>query len=201
MPNCCIGKFGGESMTLLYLGILLFGGSHFFSEMFPAVRNRLQARLGEQSYKGTYSIISLVGLVLLGWGYVQTRNNGVLLYEPVAGAAHVTLLLVLIGFVLISSFHGKGYIRKFVQNPFSWGVLLWSLGHLLANGKVAVVLIYGLLFVISVVDIAVNMARGNRPVYEPRIRSDIIAVVAGVVIYLLAGLVFHPYVLGVPVLQ
>lgn len=188
-------------MTTLYYGILLFGGSHLFSVLFPAVRNRLQARLGEQAYKGGYSVVSLVGLALLAWGYVQTRYDGAVLYEPLPAGRHIAMLLVLIGFILISSFHGKGYIRKFVQNPFSLGVAFWATGHLLANGKTAVVLIYATLLVISVLDIAANMMRGEKPVYEPRVRSDIIATVAGVVLYFLGAVLFHPYVLGVPVLR
>ena len=78
-------------MTVLYIGILLFGGSHLFSILFPAVRNRLKAWWGEQRYKGVYSLVSLVGIGLMVWGYAQTRDNGELLYVPMAGAKHNTM--------------------------------------------------------------------------------------------------------------
>lgn len=186
-------------MTFLYFGILLFGGSHLFSVLFPAVRNRLKAWWGEGKYKGIYSFASVAGIALMIWGYSQTRDNGEMLYAPMTGAKHITMLLVLLGFISISAFHGKGYIKKWLQNPFSIGVSLWSIGHLLANGKTPVVLIYLTFLIVSVLDIVANMARGNRAIFEPRIKSDVIAVVVGLVIYALLLLLFHPYVIGVKV--
>ena len=184
-------------MTILYIGILLFGGSHLFSILFPAVRYRLQAWWGEQRYKIVYSLASVVGLVLMFWGYAQTRDSSEMLYAPLTGAKHMTMLLALLGFICISGFHGKGYIKKWLQNPFSIGISLWSIGHLLVNGKMPVVLIYLTFLIVSVLDIAANMMRGNRPEFEPKIKSDVIAVVMGLVIYALLLFVFHPYVIGV----
>jgi uncharacterized membrane protein len=120
-------------------------------------------------------------------------------YIPTPGARHVTMLLVLLGFIGMSAPSGKGYIRYWLQNPFSIGVCLWSIGHLIANGKMAVVLIYLTFLVIAILDIASNMARGNKPIYEPNAKSDLVAIVAGVVVYALMLFVFHPYVLGVRV--
>ncbi len=186
-------------MTTLYIGILFFGGIHLFSLLLPAVRNRLKAWWGEQLYMGLYSLVAIAGLALMFWGYGQTRGNGEVLYVPMEGAKHVTMLLVLLGFICISAFHGKGYIKLWLQNPFSIGICLWSIGHLLANGKTPVVLIYVTFLVLALLDIASNMLRGNWAIFEPRVRSDIIAVVVGLVIYALLLLVFHPYVLGVKV--
>ena len=186
-------------MTLLYIGILLFGGLHLFSILAAPVRNRLKAWWGENAYKGVYSIVSLIGIGLMFWGYGQTRGNGEMLYVPITGAKHVTMLLVLLGFICISAFHGKGYIKLWLQNPFSIGVSLWAIGHLLANGKTAVVLIYVSFLVLALLDIASNMLRRNWAIFEPRARSDVIAIVVGLIIYALLLLVFHPYVLGVRV--
>ena len=122
-------------MRILYIGILLFGGSHSFSILLPAVRNRLKAWWGEWRYKGMYSFVSLVGVALMFWGYSLTRDNGEMLYVPMAGAKHVTMLIVLLGFICISAFHGKSHIKKWLQNPFSIGISLWSIGHLLASGR------------------------------------------------------------------
>lgn len=186
-------------MVILYLGIIFFGGSHLFSVLFPGVRNRLKAWWGEQRFKIVYTLASAVGLGLMFWGYAQTRDNGQMFYAPLTGAKHMTMLLVLLGIICISSFHGKGYIKKWLQNPFSIGISLWSIGHLLANGKTPVVLIYLTFLIVSVLDIAANMMRGNRAVFEPKVKSDVIAVVVGLVIYALLLLVFHPYVIGVRV--
>ena len=95
---------------------------------------------------------------------------------------------------------GEGYIRKWLQNPFSIGISLWSIGHLIANGKTPVVLIYLTFLVVAALDIANNMARGNKPTFEPRLQSDVLAVLAGLLIYALMLFIFHPYILGVKIL-
>ena len=186
-------------MTILAIGIVLFGGSHLFSVLLPSVRNRLKAWLGERRYMGGYSLISIIGIGFMTWGYALTRDNGELLYEPLSSARHVTMLLVLLGFICISASSGMGYIKLGLQNPFSVGICLWSIGHLITNGKTPVVLIYLTFLIVSVFDIANNMARGNKPMFEPRVKSDVVAILVGLVIYALLLLVFHPYVIGVRV--
>jgi uncharacterized membrane protein len=188
-------------MNLLYLGLALFGGSHLFSVLFPAVRNRLSAWLGEKRYKGLYALISFIGVILLGMGYWQSRFDGAMVYQPLEGARHITMLFVLLGFILFGANGGKGYLRLWLQHPFSIGVCLWAIGHLIANGKTPVVMIYATLLLISVLDIAVNLIRKERVTFVPELRRDITAVIAGVVIYAIFLFGFHPYVLGVPVLR
>jgi uncharacterized membrane protein len=187
-------------MTLLYLGIALFGGSHLFSVLLPAMRNRVSAWWGERLYKRVYSLASLAGLVLMSVGYWQTRSDGTLAYVPYDAARHITMLLVLVGFIFMAAGKGMSHIRLWLQNPFSVGVVLWSTGHLLANGKIAVVLIYITLLVIAVLDILGNMMRGNKPSFDAVWRDDIKAVIAGVIVYAIFLWVFHPYVLGVQVM-
>lgn len=187
-------------MTVLIIGLFLFGGSHLFSILFPPVRNRLMAWLGETRFKGVYAIVSVIGLGMMFWGYALTRNNGGLYYVPLPGARHLTMLLVLVGFVCMAASSGQGYIRKWLQNPFSIGISLWSIGHLIANGKTPVVLIYLTFLVVAALDIANNMARGNKPTFEPRLQSDVLAVLAGLLIYALMLFIFHPYILSVKIL-
>jgi uncharacterized membrane protein len=187
-------------MTLLIIGIFLFGGSHLFSVLLAPVRNRLKAWLGEARFKGLYSLVSAVGLGMMFWGYALTRDNGEMLYIPLPGAKHITMLLVLLGFICMSAPYGKGYIRNWLQNPFSIGICLWSVGHLIANGKTPVVLIYLTFLVVAALDIINNMARGNKPMFEPRIKFDVVAVLVGLSIYALMLFIFHPYVLGVKIL-
>jgi uncharacterized membrane protein len=190
-----------KTMSALIFGIFIFGGLHIFSVLLPAMRNRLSAWLGEQRYKNIYSIVSLIGIILMGFGYWHTRFDGTLLYQPLAGARHITMLLVLLGFILMGANGGKGYLRLWLQNPFSIGISLWAIGHLLANGKTAVVAIYATFLVISVLDIIFSVARNDRVAFEPVIRRDITAVIAGVVLYAIFLFGFHPYVLGVPVVR
>jgi uncharacterized membrane protein len=189
-------------MTILLLGCLLFGGSHLFSIFLPRPRDALEQRLGEKAWKGLYSIVALAGLVLMGIGYVQTRAGPAaadIVYEPWDGARHLTMLCTLLAFILIGASHGKGYLKKWLHNPMSIGILLWSGSHLLVNGQRSEVWLFGTFFVISLADIVMSEMRGKRPQYQPRLRSDIIAVVVGVLLYLVFLYGFHPYVLNVPV--
>lgn len=189
-------------MTFLLLGCLLFGGSHLFSIFLPGLRDGLERRLGEKPWKGLYSIVSLIGVVLMGIGYVQTRAGPSavdILYEPWGGMRHLTMLCTLLAFILIGASHGKGYLKKWLHNPMSIGILLWSGSHLLVNGQRSEVWLFGTFFVVSLADIVMSELRGKRPQYEPRLRSDIIAVAVGIVLYLVFLYGFHPYVLNVPV--
>ncbi len=187
-------------MTILIIGLFLFGGIHLFSVMFPSVRNRLKAWLGEARFKGVYALVSAAGLGMMFWGYALSRDNGEMLYVPASAARHITMLLVLFGFICISAAHGKSHIKLWLQNPFSVGISLWSIGHLIANGKTSVVLIYLTFLVVAALDIVSNMVRGNKPMFEPRVKSDVIAVLVGLLIYALMLFIFHPYVLGVRIL-
>ena len=186
-------------MTWLLLGCLLFGGSHLFSIFLP---DALKSQMGEKAWKGVYSVISLAGLVLMVIGYSQSRAGPAaadIVYEPWDSMRHLTMLCTLLAFILIGASHGKGYLKKWLHNPMSIGILLWSGSHLLVNGQRAEVWLFGTFFVISLADIVMSEIRGKRPQYEPRLRSDIIAVVVGVVLYFVFLLGFHPYVLNVPV--
>ena len=190
-------------MTLLYIGSLLFGGTHLFSILFPGARNGLRARLGEKPWKGLYAIVSLIGLVLMVVGYGQSRAGPAtadLLYDGFYEMRHLTMLLVLVAFILIGASHSKGYLKKWLHNPMSIGIVLWSLGHLLVNGQRADVWLFGTFLVVGLADIVMSELRGKRPAHEPRLRSDIVAVIFGVVLYLVFAFLFHPYVLNVPVM-
>jgi uncharacterized membrane protein len=189
-------------MTALYLGIILFGGSHLFSIFFPGARDQIKARLGEKAWKGLYSIVSLIGIVLVIVGYWQSRSGPLAadwLYVPADWTRHANMLFVLLAFIFLGASHGKGYIKKWTHNPMSIGIALWSGGHLLTNGKRTDVYMFGMFFVIAVADIVMSEIRGKRPTHEPRLRSDIIAVIVGMILYVIFLFGFHPYVLNLPV--
>ncbi len=191
-------------MNFLIPGIAVFAGVHLFSMLAPGARNALRARLGEGPFKGLYTLVSIVGLGLMIWGFLGTRAGPAaadLLYYPADWTRHVTMLLVLLGFIAIGASHGKGYLKLWLKQPMSIGVALWSTGHLLANGKRADVYLFGTFLVIAVLDIVLSTARGKVPVHQPRIRSDIIAVIVGIVLYLLFLLWFHPHVLNLPIVS
>lgn len=188
-------------MIYLWLGALLFGGLHLFSTLLPAQRNSVRGAMGEKAWKGVYSLLSLLGIVFFILAYRDIGNGklGEMLYQPWVQGKHVVMLLTLLMFILIGASHGKGYIKSVVRHPMSLGIALWSGGHLLVNGERALVWMFGTFFVVALADLIFSFARGKRPTHEPRVRSDIVAVVIGVVLFLVFLLGFHPYVLGVPV--
>ncbi len=102
-------------MGYLIVGIAVFAGVHLFSMLLPDQRNALKARMGEGPYKGVYSLISLAGLALMIWGFWTVSSDPAassVVYEPAPWARHVTMLLVLLGFISLSGFHGKGYLKQ-----------------------------------------------------------------------------------------
>ncbi len=190
-------------MYSLYAGMALFGAPHLFSLFMPGARDDLKSRLGEGAYKGLYSLVSLAGVVFLGIGYWHGRAGPAALdmvYEPLLWARHITITLAWIGWILIAASHGKGHIKAWVKHPMSWGFALWATGHLLVNGERAVVYIFALILALAVLDIILSTTRGKFKPFEPRVRSDVIAVVVGTVVFLVLALGFHPWVLNIPVL-
>ena len=190
-------------MGYLIIGIAVFAGTHLFSMLLPDQRNGLKARMGEGRYKGIYSLVALAGLALMIWGFWSLTSDPAMssiVYEPAPWARHVTMLLVLLGFISLSGFHGAGYLKRWLRNPFSIGIVLWSVGHLLANGMLHDVLLFGTFLVLAVLDIVLSMARGKRPGHEPQVRSDLTAVVSGVVLYAIFLFGVHPYIFNVPII-
>jgi uncharacterized membrane protein len=189
-------------MTFLYIGALLFTGIHLFGILLPEVRNRLRASVGEGPWKGIYSLVSLLGVVLMIIGYSGSRAGPAtadILYEGWYEMRHLTMLLMLVAFIMIGAAHGKGYLKKWVHNPMSIGIVLWSGSHLLVNGQRADVWLFAPFLIVGLADIVMSELRGKRPQHTPRLRSDVIAVIVGMVLYVVFLFGFHPYVLNVPV--
>jgi uncharacterized membrane protein len=109
------------------------------------------------------------------------------------------MLLMLLAFILIGASHGKGYLKTWLRNPMSIGIVLWSGSHLLVNGQRADVWLFAPFLVVGLADIVMSEMRGKRPQHTPRVRSDVVAVIAGMVLYVIFLFGFHPYVLNVPV--
>jgi len=190
-------------MDYLIAGIVVFAGAHLFSMLLPGQRDALKARMGEGPYKGVYSLVSLAGFALMIWGFRTVRSDPAgftVLYEPASWARHVTMLLVLLGFISLGGFHGKGYLKHWLRNPFSIGITLWAVGHLLSNGRLHDLLLFGTFLGLAVLDIVLSMARGKRPGHEPQIRSDVRAVAIGVALYAVFLFIVHPYIFNLPII-
>lgn len=131
-------------MNLLILGLLVFLGVHSVRALAPAWRDSTRARLGEGAWKGLYSLLSLIGLVAIGWGYGLARQAPVTLWAPPLGMRHAASLLTLGSFVLLAAAYvPRNIFKARWGHPMLLGTKLWALAHLLANGTLADVCLFG----------------------------------------------------------
>jgi uncharacterized membrane protein len=183
-------------MAILVLGLAVFFAIHLVRIAAPGFRDA-QIAASENRWKGIYTVISLVGLGLIIWGWHVYRPEAPEMYAPPEWGRHVTPLLVLVAFILIAAANAPaGYIRHYLKHPFLTGIILWSLGHLLANGDLASLLLFGSFLVYSVVDLVAVIPRGDPAPAVVRPRSDVIAIVAGAVIFAIFGLWLHEWLFG-----
>lgn len=179
---------------MIWLGIALFFGVHLMPS-FSGVRDRLIARLGENPYKGVYSLAALGGLILIIWGY--SRMDYQELWTAPNWAGHLALVVMPIAFVLQVAANQKGHIRQKIKHPMMIGVLMWALVHLAANGDRASLYLFGSFALYSVFSIISSNRRGKVPNYTTaQPKHDVIAVVAGLVLF---GVVLwgHGFLFGV----
>lgn len=131
-------------MTLLVLGLLVFFGTHSVRIVAEDWRERQMLRLGEKRWKGLLSLVALVGFVLIVVGYGQARATPVELWNPPLWTRHLALLLMLPAFVLLAAAYVPGNrIKAALGHPMVAGTKLWALAHLLANGRLGDVVLFG----------------------------------------------------------
>jgi len=188
-------------MLYLILGLVIFLGVHSVEIVSPAFRSRAVAQLGEKAYKGVYTLLSIVGFVLLVWGYGVARQDPVLVYAPPVWMRHLALLLMLPVFPLLLAAYLPGRIKAAVKHPMLVAVKAWALAHLLANGMLADVLLFGGFLLWAVADrISVKRRAVVRPVpgLPPGKYNDLIAVGGGLALYVLFVFRLHTWLIGVP---
>jgi len=172
-------------MLALVTGLVIFLGAHSVSVVAPAWRESVVSRLGADRWKGLYSVVSIAGFVLLVWGYGLARQEPVILYQPPAWLRHVTAVLMLPVFPLLLATYFPGRIKAAVKHPMLTATKAWALAHLLANGGLADVLLFGGFLAWAVLDRISVGKRAPRPVpaAAPAKFNDIIAVVGGLALY------------------
>lgn len=188
-------------MSLLILGLVIFLGIHSVSIVAEPWRERMAARLGAWSWKGLYSVVALVGLVLIVWGYGLARQDPTWLYLPPAWMRHVTLLLMLPVFIMVLAAYFPGRIKATLKHPMLVAVKLWALAHLLSNGTVADVVLFGAFLAWAVADRISLKRRVPRP--NPALPragwNDAAAVAGGLALYLAFVFWLHAALIGIPV--
>ena len=184
-------------MAILILGLVLFLGIHLTRVVAPGFREA-QIAASEGRWKGIYSVVSIAGIVLIVWGWHLYRPDAPELYEPPAWGRHVTPLFVLIGFILFAAANAPaGYIRHYLKHPMLIGTILWSGGHLLANGDAASLILFGGVLAWAVVDLIAVIPRGDSAPKVVSTRSDVIAIVAGAIVFAVFGFWLHAWLFGV----
>jgi uncharacterized membrane protein len=188
-------------MTYLVAGLLLFLGIHSVAIFAPAWRNAMAARLGDAPWKALYSLFAVVGVIMLVHGYALARAEPVVLYTPPTWTRHLAALLMLPVFPLLFAAYLPGRIKAAVKHPMLTATKAWALSHLLANGTLADVLLFGGFLAWAVLD---RIAVGKRAVPQktlvaaaPSRMNDVIAVVGGLVVYAVFAMWAHQRLIGV----
>lgn len=188
-------------MTQLILGLVLFLGAHSVRIYGDDWRTRARARLGENGFKGLYSVLSLVGLVLIVRGYGDARLDPVALWTPMLWTRHLAALLVLVAFVLNFAAYVPGnQIKAKLHHPMILGVKVWAFAHLLANHTLADVVLFGSFLVWAVLDYRSARQRDARAgtVYPPgRLSMTLVTVAVGVVGWAVFAFWLHGWLFGV----
>jgi uncharacterized membrane protein len=171
-------------MAVLIIGLVVFLGVHCIALAAPAFRSRAIARLGEGPWKGLYALVAAVGLVLIVYGFHLARESPVVLYSPPGWMRYVTFLLMLPVFPLIIAAYLPGRIKTAMKHPLLAAVKFWALAHLLANGMLADMLLFGGFLAWAVVDRISLKRRVQAVPAAPAGRfNDLIAVVVGLALY------------------
>jgi uncharacterized membrane protein len=187
-------------MPLFIVGLVVFLGIHSVSIVAPAWRDAQIAQRGEGVWKGLYSVVSVAGFVLLVYGFGVARQSPLVLYSPPAALRHLALALMLPVFPLLLAAYLPGRIKTATKHPFLLAVKIWATAHLLANGTLPDVLLFGAFLVWAVLDrisVKRRIVQHVIPGAPPSPVNDVIAVVAGLAIYVLLVLWAHKWMIGV----
>lgn len=189
-------------MLLLIIGLVLFLGIHSVSIVAEGWRDSTMQRVGEGAWKGIYSLVSLAGFGLIVWGYGEARLDPVLLYAPPAWLRHVGMLVLLPVFPLLVAVYFPGRIKRVAKHPMLLATKLWALAHLLMNGMLADVLLFGGFLIWAIADRISMKRRTQRPLPslpESKI-NDVIVFVVGIGIYFVFVKWLHTVLIGIPIM-
>jgi uncharacterized membrane protein len=187
-------------LLILVLGLVVLLGAHVFVT-FRDVRAAAIARLG-LGYRALFAIVSVIGLALIVWGYGQYHAHDLIqVWSPPAFMRHITVGLMLFAVIFFTAAFIPGHIKAKLKHPMLASVKTWALAHLISNGDLGSILLFGSFLAWGVYARIAAKRRGDvgTTVTPAGWTNDIIVVVLGIVIYLALGYVFHPIVLHVPV--
>jgi uncharacterized membrane protein len=188
-------------MVYLLAGLAIFLGVHSVRVFADGWRNQMRDKLGVQTYRGLYSLLSLAGFVLIVWGFGIARQTPVQLWMPPVGMRHLAALLTLVAFVLLASAYvPDNMIKARVHHPMVAGVKVWAFAHLLANGNLAHVILFGSFLAWAVLLFIVSRKRDRRDSVDyasGQAGPTGMAVAIGVASWIAFTLWLHGWLIGV----
>lgn len=192
-------------MTLLIAGLILFMGLHLLPTV-PAARNGVREAVGPTVYQIGYSVLSLLGLILIvkGFGDLRGTKADIQLWTPPAFGRHIAMLLMLFAFILLAAAYIPSRIRTMAKHPMLASLKLWAFAHLLVRGDLAGVLLFGAFLAYGVYDrisVKKRAALGPLGAAKGGLNGDIAAVVVGSIAYGLMLVWGHAWLIGIPLMQ
>jgi len=188
-------------MLLLILGLLIFLGTHSLRIFADGWRTRQRERIGAMRWKGLLSLVSLAGFVMVCWGFGLARANTFAVWSPPVWTRHLAALLVLFAFILLAASSVPGTrIKAAIGHPMTVAVKVWALAHLLANGTLADIVLFGSFLAWSIATFASARRRDRAAgtVYPAMgISRDLAAVAVGVVSWVIFARFLHLWLIGV----
>lgn len=185
----------------LIAGLVMFLGVHSVRIVADGWRTRTRASVGEMTYKGAYTLVSLLGFALIIWGFGVARETPVVLWSPPTGMRHAASLLTLLSFVgLAAAYIPRNGIKARFHHPMVLGVKAWALAHLMANGNLAHVILFGSFLAWSVACFIASRRRDRVEgiAYPPGTMAATVAtVLAGIAAWALFALVLHGLLIGI----
>jgi uncharacterized membrane protein len=188
-------------LTLEIIGLIIFLGAHVFVSLRQR-REALIASIGRSPYLGLFSVASIVGLLLIGYGFARYRAEGIIpLWYPPHWTRHIVEVALWPASIAVVAAYFPGNIKRVLKHPMLVGIKLWAAAHLCANGDLGGIILFGSVLAWAVYD-RITLKRRSDPgglqIPFGGVRNDIVAVVVGTILYAVLGLVFHPLVIGLP---
>ena len=187
-------------MALFLFGLFIFLASHSCRIFAESWRNQIIDRIGEVKWKGLYTIISLIGFIIMVIGYGQARQDTLVLWQPNAFLIYIALVLNLIAFIFLAgSSPSNNAIRLKLKHPMILGVKVWALAHLLSNGTLVDLILFGSFLIWAVLDF--RSAR-KRPIHiseqaQVSTKATVISIASGVILWVIFIFGLHQYLIGV----
>ena len=183
------------------LGLVIFLGAHVFVTM-RGQRGALVKKIGEWPYRGLFSLVSIVGVVLVGYGFASYRAAGpIAVWDPPGWTRQIVVVLMWPASIMVVAAYIPGNIKRALKHPMLVGVKTWAVAHLCANGDLGGIILFGSVLLWAGYDRITLKHRsdpGAPPIPVGGMKNDIVAIVVGTIVYLALGFVFHPIVIGLP---